>query len=172
VAAFTFSRKGDGGETSLLEGGRVSKASLRPEAYGTLDEAGSALGLARALTENGVILEIIGTVQNHLFLLGADLARAGAPAPPSGIASAHTLWLEEWIARLQDDAPMPSAFVCPGANAVSAAIDLGRTIIRRAERRVVALKEAGEFDNPGAHAYLNRLADLLFILARYAEKHG
>ncbi len=172
MGIFTFSKKGDRGQTSLLEGGRVSKASLRPEAYGTLDEAASALGLASALTENGIIREIIRTVQEHMLVLGAELACADASASPRGIETADIAGLEDWIFRLQEEVPIPRAFVYPGANAVSAAIDLGRTIVRRAERRTVALKEAGELDRPEIHAYLNRLADLLFTLARYAEKHG
>jgi cob(I)alamin adenosyltransferase len=172
VDVFAFSKKGDAGETSLLEGGRVSKASLRPETYGALDEASSALGLAKALTQNEVIREMIGVVQEDLLLLGAELACVDPQQTNYRIEGDRAERLEGWIARLQTEVPIPRCFIYPGENAAGAAIDLGRTIVRRAERRAVALKEAGELDHPEVHAYLNRLADFLFALARYAEKLG
>jgi cob(I)alamin adenosyltransferase len=169
MSAFTFSTKGDQGTTSLLNGERISKASLRPEAYGTLDEASSALGLAKALSGNKTMREMIQTVQEDLVVLGAQLSDT-APNPEYNIGSDRTQRLENWIAELQEDVPMPRRFVYPGENPASAAVDLARTIIRRAERRAMALKEAGELDSQEVHSYLNRLADFLFTLARYAEK--
>ena len=167
---FTFSKKGDEGETSLLTGERVSKASLRPETYGTLDEASSTLGLVKALTRNPKIKEMVETVQKDLLTLGAELAcETGKPAT-NKIEPDHTQRLEQWIRELQQEAPLPRQFIYPGANAVSAAADMARTIIRRAERRAVALKEARLIDREEIHSYLNRLADFLFVLARYAEK--
>lgn len=170
--AFTFSKKGDQGETSLLEGTRVSKASLRPEAYGTLDEASSALGLGKTLTANTSIREMILTVQEDLLLLGAQLSCESSGDTTYRIGTDRTARLERWIEDLQREVPLPREFIFPGGNSSSAAIDLARTIIRRAERRVVALKEAGELDSPEVHSYLNRLADFLFMLARYAGAKG
>lgn len=172
VDALVFSKKGDVGETSLLTGARVSKASLRPEAYGTLDEASSAMGMAKALTQNSLIKDKIGAVQKDLLLLGALLSCEGECPPEYRLESSRADQLEQWIRELQQEVPLPRQFVFPGANAVSAAVDLARTIIRRAERRCVALKESGDLDNPKVHAYLNRLGDFLFTLARYAEEKG
>ena len=169
---FVFSKKGDEGETSLLTGARVSKASLRPEAYGTLDEASSALGMAKAATQNSLIRDMIGTVQEDLLVLGAQLACEGEAGAEYRIEAARALRLERWIKDLQLEVPLPRHFVFPGANLVSAAVDLSRTIIRRAERRCVALRESGEIDNPEIHVYMNRLGDFLFALARYAEEKG
>jgi cob(I)alamin adenosyltransferase len=170
MSAFIFSKKGDHGTTSLLNGERISKASLRPEAYGTLDEASSALGLAKALSDNKTAQDMIQTIQEDLVVLGAQLSDT-AQNPQYAIGGERTQRLENWIAELQADVPMPRRFVYPGANPASAAVDLARTIIRRAERRAMALKEAGELDSPEVHSYLNRLADFLFTLARYAEKN-
>lgn len=172
MSVFTFSTKGDQGTTSLLSGQRVSKASLRPEAYGTLDEASSALGLAKVSTGNTSIREMIQAVQEDLLVLGAQLSMdSGSPPEPKyAIGTERTKRLEEWIASLQKEVPLPRQFILPGGNPASATIDLARTIVRRAERRTMALKEAGELDSPEAHAYLNRLADFLFTLARYAEQ--
>jgi len=170
VDVFTFSKKGDQGQTSLLTGGRVSKASLRPEVYGTLDEASSALGLAKVFTRDATIQEMIRTVQEDLVVLGAELSCEGVAEKQYRIGTERTARLEEWIERLQREVPLPRQFILPGGNPASAAIDLGRTIIRRAERRAVALRESGELDSPDVHSYLNRLADFLFTLARYAEQ--
>ena len=150
----------------------MSKASLRPEAYGTLDEASSAMGMAKAMTRNSSIKEMIGMVQQDLLVLGAELACESEGLADYRIEPSRTARLEQWIQELQQEVPLPRQFVFPGANAVSAAVDLARTIIRRAERRCVALKESGDLDNPEVHAYLNRLGDFLFTLARYAEEKG
>ena len=165
---FTFSKRGDEGQTSLLTGERVSKASLRPEAYGTLDEASSALGLARVFTGNERIRDMILAVQEDLLILGAELSCEGPGDERYRIGPEKTSRLEDWIRDLQAEVPVPRQFVYPGSNPASAVLDLARTIIRRAERRAVALREAGQLDSPGVHSYLNRLADFLFTLARYA----
>lgn len=170
MGVFTFSKKGDQGETSLLSGARVSKASLRPEAYGTLDEASSALGLAKVFTRNETMRMMIGTIQEDLLVLGAELACESHDKCEHFLRSDRAVRLEKWIVQLQEEVPLPRCFICPGGNAASAALDLARTIVRRAERRVMALKEAGLWVDEEVHAYLNRLADLLFTLARYAEK--
>ncbi len=168
MSTFKFSKKGDHGTTSLLTGERVSKASLRPEAYGTLDEASSALGLAKVFTQNETIQEMIQAVQEDLLVLGAQLSDPG-PEPKYTVDSERTARLEGWIAQLQQEVPIPRQFIFPGGNPTSASVDLARTIIRRAERRAMALKEAGEMNFPEVHSYLNRLADFLFTLARYAQ---
>lgn len=169
MSVFTFSKKGDQGTTSLLNGERVSKSSLRPEAYGTLDEASSALGLAKVFAQNAAIREMIQKVQEDLLLLGAQLSDP-CSTPEYTIGAEQTGRIETWIAQLQQEVPLPRQFIYPGGNPASASIDLARTIIRRAERRTMALKEAGEMDCPDVHIYLNRLADFLFTLARYAER--
>ncbi len=171
MSIFTFSKKGDKGTTSLLNGERVSKASLRPEVYGTLDEASSALGLAKVFTCSEGVREMIQTVQEDLLVLGAQLSDT-SPDPKYSVGTERADRLEQWIAKLQEEVPMPRQFIHPGGNPASASIDLARTIIRRAERRAAALKEAGELDTPEVHSFLNRLADFLFTLARYAEKKG
>lgn len=169
---FKFSQKGDQGETSLLTGERVSKASLRPETYGTLDEASSALGLVKAFTRNETIKEMVETVQKDLLTLGAELSCEEGKPVTTRIEPDRTACLERWIEQLQQEVPLPRKFIYPGANTVSAAADLARTIIRRAERRAVALREAGLLSHEEVHSYLNRLADYLFVLARYAESKG
>jgi cob(I)alamin adenosyltransferase len=169
MSAFIFSKKGDQGTTSLLTGERISKASLRPDAYGTLDEASSALGLAKTFTLNEAILEMIQAVQEDLLMLGARLSDT-APDSEYSIGTERIQRIEGWIVKIQEEVPMPHHFIYPGANSTSASIDLARSIIRRAERLATALKEAGKIDSPEVHSYLNRLADFLFVLARYAEK--
>jgi cob(I)alamin adenosyltransferase len=169
---FKFSKKGDQGKTSLLTGERVSKASLRPETYGTLDEASSALGLVKAFTRNKKIREMVESVQKDLLVLGAELSCESGKKKDCRIKRDRTLCLERWIEELQEEVPVPRHFIYPGENVVGAAVDLGRTIIRRAERRAVAMREEGLLDHEEVHSYLNRLADYLFVLARYAEEKG
>ena len=94
------------------------------------------------------------------------------PDPKYTIGIERTRRLEDWIAKLQEEVPVPRQFIYPGENSTSASIDLARTIIRRAERWTMVLKEAGELESPEVHSYLNRLADFLFILARYAGKRA
>lgn len=169
---FTFSKKGDQGETSLLIGGRVSKASLRPEAYGTLDEASSALGLAKVFTQNETIQKMIGAIQEDLLMIGAELSCEDPNGSKYCLEEDRTGRLERWIEELQAQVPLPRCFICPGGNPTSASVDLARTMVRRAERRVVAMKEADMLVRADVHAYLNRLADLLFTLARFADKQA
>lgn len=172
MEVFKFSTRGDRGETSLLTGQRVSKASCRPAAYGTLDEASSVLGLVKVFTENEKIREMAASIQEDLVLVGAELSCEGAADTKYRIDTDRTRCLEEWIAALQDEVPLPRQFVYPGGNPPSAFLDLARTVIRRAERNIVALRESGCEVRPELSSYMNRLADLLFTLARYAEKNG
>ena len=170
-----YTKRGDEGETGLLYGGRVSKADPRCEAYGTVDEAVSALGLARALTRNERLRDIIKDVQQELFTLGAELATD--PSQYSSLVEHFSIVTPEMVTRLENlideldqEITLPRAFIVPGASAASGALDLGRSILRRAERRVVALKEQGLLPNPRVLQYLNRLADLVFIMARYEDR--
>jgi cob(I)alamin adenosyltransferase len=169
-----FSKKGDTGETSLLGGQRVPKFDLRPETYGTLDEASSVLGVARGMTGNGKIKDIILQVQKDLLIMGSEMSTLTEDMGKlvCRIGAADTERIESLTDALQEEVPFPHEFVYPGKNVVSAQIDVGRTVIRRAERRAADLKHKGLLDNPEIHKYLNRLADMLFTLARYAEKRG
>lgn len=166
-----FSKKGDLGFTSLIGGERVSKADPRPETYGTIDEASSALGLARATALRPKTGPIILSIQKDLQILAAELATnpANSAKHPYSMNTAHVERLEKLIADLQKEITLPNEFILPGQTLSSAAIDLARTIVRRAERRAVYLFQEKIISNAQILAYLNRLADLLFTLARYEE---
>lgn len=171
-----YTRKGDDGTTSLWYGGRVDKSALRTEAYGTLDEACSALGTARALcTEDQAQLATdILTLQRDLFVAGAELATAPEAADRledgvSRITPEMTESLEPGIDRYMDQVELPPKFVIPGGNELSAHLDLARTIIRRAERRVVLIKLDGELASTEVISFLNRASDLCFAMARFAD---
>ncbi|MCX5829061.1 MAG: cob(I)yrinic acid a,c-diamide adenosyltransferase [Deltaproteobacteria bacterium] len=167
-----FSKKGDTGETSLLGGQRVPKFDPRPETYGVLDEASSVLGVARALTPDTKIKEIILSVQKDLLTMGAELSSLPGDIPNLAvrIGEGDAKRLEDLIDELQKNVTIPKVFIYPGDTVVSAQIDVGRTVIRRAERNTSRLKSQGLVDNPHIHEYLNRLADMLFVLARYEEQ--
>ncbi len=169
-----FSRKGDGGETSLLGGQRVPKYDARPETYGTLDEASSALGVARAATKNPNIKEIILSVQKDLLTMGAELSSQPEDIQKLGrrIGAGDVQRLEKIIDELQENITLKNEFIYPGETIISAQIDVARTIIRRAERKAARLKADGLVNNDEIHKYLNRLADMLFVLARYEEQKG
>jgi cob(I)alamin adenosyltransferase len=171
-----YTRKGDTGTTGLLYGGaRVSKADLRTDAYGTTDEAVSALGLARAaLAGNDRLTDLILRLQRELFVVGAELAtsvdRRGRLTPDATlVTAAMTTALEREIDALEADHPMPAEFVVPGESLAGAALDLARSTVRRAERRTVALTADGGLPDSQVVPYLNRLADLLFVMARAAD---
>ena len=163
--------KGDEGYTDLMGPERVPKYDLRPETYGTLDEASSALGLARALSGLEKTREILREVQHDLYLMMAEVA---TPLPqlekiPYRITAEQADRLDAMIRELEGLVEMPKAFVLPGASAASAAIDLGRTIVRRAERHAVELVHKEQMPPGNVLRYLNRLSSLLFVLARYEE---
>ena len=169
-----FSKKGDKGETSLLGGQRVPKFDPRPDTYGTLDEASSVLGVARAATGNQRIKEILLGVQKDLLTLGAVLSTLPEDLDKLkiGIGEPDVSRIETLIDDLQKNVTLKNEFIYPGETMVSAQIDVGRTIIRRAERKAAKLKADGLLDNEHVHQYLNRLADMLFTLARYEEQNG
>lgn len=168
-----YTGTGDDGSTGLLFGGRVSKADPVAEAAGAIDEAVAALGLARALSEEPALAAELLDLQRELFVVGADLATnptgRGRLEPGVSLVTADMVGrLEARIDELVAAHPLPNAFVVPGANPVSAAVDVGRSAVRRAERRVVALHDAGGSVNDDLRRYLNRLSDLLFVAARIA----
>ncbi len=161
---------GDDGTTGLLGGGRASKDDLRVEAYGTVDEASSAVGLAKALTGDARVREIAERLQRDLYRLGAELATNPAGAGRFGrMSEADVAELDRLLAGLEAEVTMPDGFILPGVTPASAALDLARTVVRRAERRCVTLIREGALDNPHARRYLNRLSLVLFVLGRYEE---
>jgi len=173
-----YTRKGDTGTTGLLFGGaRISKSDLRTDAYGTTDEAVSALGLARASlpgTDASALAELVLRLQRELFVVGAELAthverRGRLTDGTTRVTAEMVTALEHEIDALEADHPMPVEFVLPGESLAGAAIDLARTTVRRAERRAVALAADGGLPDSQVIPYLNRLADLLFVLARAAD---
>lgn len=171
-----YTRRGDDGTTGLLYGGRVEKDDLRTEAYGTVDEAVSALGLARAaLPEGSEWHDEVLERQRQLFVLGAQLATHLDHADRlsdgvSRMTEEMITGLEARIDELVERFPLPEAFVVPGATPAGAAIDLARTIVRRAERRVVAMQRADLLADDVPLRFLNRLSDELFVLARAVEE--
>ncbi len=166
-----FSKRGDKGETSLLGGQRIPKYDPRPDTYGTLDEASSSLGVARAMTENQKIKDIILEVQKDLLVMGAELSSLPEDLDKltRRIDEKDVSRIENIIDKLQKDVELPKEFIYPGKSIVSAQIDVARTIIRRAERKAVRLKKDGLIRSEQITKYLNRLADMLFTLARFEE---
>jgi cob(I)alamin adenosyltransferase len=168
-----YTKTGDDGTTGLLYGGRVPKDDPATEAYGTTDEAVAVLGLARSLVDDETLAADLLTLQRELFVVGADLATN--PRERRKLQEKVSLVTEDMVRRLEgriDDLvaqrPLPEVFVVPGANPASAALDVARSVIRRAERQVVSLeREAMRYVNPEVRRYLNRLSDLLFVLARW-----
>jgi len=172
-----YTRGGDGGQTSLGDGARVAKHDPRVAAYGTVDEANATIGLARLHTE-GALDAMLGRVQNDLFDLGADLCRpesvpgGGDPARSAlRINAAQVARLEAEIDAVNANMAELTSFVLPGGTPAAAYLHLARTVSRRAERDMTALAMA-ETVNPEAVRYINRLSDLLFVLARHANDDG
>jgi cob(I)alamin adenosyltransferase len=167
-----YTTTGDDGTTGMLYGGRVPKDDPVTEAYGTTDEAVAVLGLARSLSTDATIAQEILTLQRELFVVGADLAtnpaeRGKLEPGVSLVTVAMTERLERRIDALVAERPLPSFFVVAGANPASAALDVARATVRRAERAVVGLERGGREVNPEVRRYLNRLSDLVFVLARW-----
>jgi cob(I)alamin adenosyltransferase len=168
-----YTRGGDKGETSLGDGSRVPKQSLRVEAYGTVDEANAAIGLAR-LYADGDIDATLARIQNDLFDLGADLCTPEDGRRAAGalrIVAAQVERLEREIDAMNAALRPLDSFILPGGSAAAAHLHLARTVTRRAERLVCALA-AVETVNPEAVKYLNRLSDHLFVLGRRVNDNG
>lgn len=162
-----YTRTGDQGETGLFGGKRVSKASLRIEAYGTVDELNSLLGLVAAEAKDAQIKTLLERIQNELHIVEAELANPSESAGPR-IQAQHVTALETQCDLLEAELPPLKRFILPGGSRLGAQLHLARTVARRAERRVVALATK-EAVNPELIKYLNRLSDLLFLLARTAN---
>jgi cob(I)alamin adenosyltransferase len=170
--------KGDDGTTGLLYGGRIAKDDPRTEAYGTVDEAVAALGLARAeLNEAGLeeLAESVLRWQRELFVVGADLAtapdkRARLEDGVTRVSEAMLKGVEVELALWEAAVEMPHEFIVPGETRASAALELARAVLRRAERRAIAAERAAPSGSAWIVPYLNRLADLLWVLARAAEQ--
>ena len=170
-----YTRTGDKGSTRLATGQTVSKSDQRVETYGSVDETNACIGLARIHT-TGDFDALLARLQNELFDLGADLATPAKPDEAPGAAlrilDSQVDRLEREIDDLNDQLPPLTSFVLPGGTQAAAALHLARTVCRRAERDAVRLTEAGEQVSGPAMRYLNRLSDLLFVAARFANDKG
>lgn len=168
-----YTRGGDAGETSLGDGARVSKSSTRVAAFGTVDEANSAVGIAR-LHATGDADAMLGRIQNDLFDLGADLCtpeEENPKYPPLRISDRQVERLEHEIDAMNEKLAPLDSFILPGGSPAAAYLHLARTVARRAERLIVELA-AAEPVNPAAVRYANRLSDHLFVLSRHLNEDG
>ena len=170
-----YTRTGDDGTTSLVGGGRVSKHARRPSAFGEVDELNSVLGLARLHCQDSDRLQAldrqIARIQNDLFDLGADLATVDETAPALRITQAQVVRLEQEIDIVNSNLQPLTSFILPGGKPLAAWLHLARTVARRAERRMTELA-VEEPVNEAAMQYINRISDLLFVLARHANDDG
>jgi len=165
-----YTRTGDTGETSLFDNTRVSKADARVDAYGEVDELNACLGAARAAGLDAELSGLLAEIQKELFAIGARLAdpshRIAARVTKADVVGAQVARLETTIDRLEGELPALRRFILPGGAAPGAVLHLARTVCRRAERRVIALPTPVD---PVVVVYLNRLSDLLFVMARVAN---
>ena len=169
-----YTRGGDKGETSLGDGERTPKFHIRVKAFGGIDEANAALGVALLNIEDPEVRSVLSAVQNDLFDLGADLCvpeRPGAARSRLRVTAKQVETLEQHIDRFNESLSPLTSFILPGGSAASAYLHLARAIVRRAERDVVELA-AQEAVNEEALKYVNRLSDLLFVLCRYLNERG
>lgn len=169
-----YTRTGDEGQTSLGDGTRLPKYHPRVAAYGSIDEANSAIGVANLHVSDPEALQVLRHIQNDLFDVGADLCRPekpGASAATLRISDAQVNWLENQIDRFNASLAPLESFVLPGGSPASAYLHLARAITRRAERDVVQLS-SDEAVNPAVLRYINRLSDFLFVLARFLNDKG
>jgi cob(I)alamin adenosyltransferase len=169
-----YTRGGDDGTTGLLYGGRVDKSDLRTESYGAVDEAVAALGMARAVIADRVLADLVLGLQRELFVVGSELAteprnahrlQPGLTKVTAEMVDRLEALIDDYTARIR----MPEEFIVPGEDQGSAFLDFARAVVRRAERHTVALERAAGLVDREAVRYLNRLADLVFVLARYEE---
>lgn len=165
-----YTATGDDGTTGLLGEGRVKKHHPRPEAYGAVDEAQTAMGLARAQMQDREAAQIVLRAQRDLYQVMAELASTKEAAPRfRTIGSDQVKWLEEQTDQYGARLELPREFVVSGDSLPGAALDFARTVARRAERRVVRLIDEGMVENVWLMRYLNRLSSLLFVMARYED---
>jgi cob(I)alamin adenosyltransferase len=169
-----YTRGGDDGTTGLLYGGRVDKSDPRTEAYGTTDEAVAALGMARVFIADSLLADLVLRLQRELFVVGSELAtatenshklRPGVTKVTAEMVDGLEEVIDDYVGRIR----MPEEFIVPGESRGSSFLDFARTVIRRAERQTVAMERAGLLSDREVVRYLNRLADLVFVLARYEE---
>jgi cob(I)alamin adenosyltransferase len=165
-------KKGDRGFTGLLGGRRVPKYHLKPETYGTLDELNSFLGMARANSKDKKVRTVLFTIQNHLFIIGSELALSGGDR--NFLKGEVTQKEVDWLSRLSMDfetllKPEPG-FIIYGETQISSILDVARAVSRRVERQVAKMKSKKMLHNLKILEYLNRLSDVLYLLARYEEK--
>jgi cob(I)alamin adenosyltransferase len=169
-----YTRGGDRGETSLGDGARTPKFHIRVKAFGGIDEANAAIGVALLHIDDSEVRSILSVVQNDLFDLGADLCVPESPGSTRSrlrVSAKQVETLEHHIDRINEALSPLTSFILPGGTAASAYLHLARTIVRRAERDVVELA-AHETVNEEALKYVNRLSDLLFVLCRYLNERG
>jgi cob(I)alamin adenosyltransferase len=169
-----YTRTGDEGKTSLGDGSRLPKFHLRVTAYGSIDEANSVIGVAILHVVDPKVVQLLRHIQNDLFDVGADLCRPERPdaeKPSLRITEEQVTWLENQIDRFNADLEPLNSFVLPGGSPASSYMHHARTVTRRAERDVVRLF-ADEPLNPAVLHYVNRLSDLLFVLARFLNDKG
>ena len=176
-----YTKSGDFGQTRLGDGSTRPKNDARVEAYGSIDELNACLGQALETTlqareqtkeEAEALRDLLGRIQNHLFDLGSDLCRPESDDKTNRFPERHSLWLEKEIDRYNDTLAPLENFILPGGNKLGCALHVARTVARRAERRVIALAETEQGLSQGIRLYLNRLSDLLFVLARVANGKG
>lgn len=167
-----YTRKGDDGETDLRSGERVSKSSRRIEAYGTVDEANGRVGSAAARVDDEDVLDALETVQNGLFKTQADLANTDKDEEDPRVTDADVERVEALIDAFDDELEPLTNFILPGGSHAGAALHEARSVVRRAERRVVALAEESGTDENEVLNYLNRVSDLLFVLARVVNSRA
>lgn len=168
-----YTRAGDDGSTGLLGSGRVSKASARVEAYGCVDELNAALGVARATDAQRWFEAELALIQPQLFTLGAELATVDPHllGRMPRVGESDVTRFEQWIDRMEAELPPLRNFVLPGGSPLAAQLHVARTICRRAERRTIALSAHEPLEGPLVK-YLNRLSDLLFVMARLANRRA
>ena len=166
-----YTGTGDDGYTGVLGRERVPKYSARPESYGTVDEASAFLGLARAQSKDPRIATILLAIQRDLYAMMADLATLPETATRGPWLSEDRLpWLEQMTDELGSEVELPRAFIIPGDSIAGAALEVARTVVRRAERLVTRLTHDGELRDETAMRYLNRLSSLLFVMGRIEDK--
>jgi cob(I)alamin adenosyltransferase len=169
-----YTRTGDRGETGLFDGTRVPKSDARVDAYGEVDELNALVGVVRAGRPDADIDEALGRLQRDLFALGARLAdpaeRIADRVSKASLTTEDVTRLETWIDRFEADLPPLRRFILPGGSAPGATLHLARTVCRRAERRIVGL--GPDAVDPVLVAYVNRLSDLLFVMARLVNKRA
>jgi cob(I)alamin adenosyltransferase len=168
--ASVSTKRGDGGQTSLVGGVRISKSNRRVEAYGTIDELNSVMGFARSICEDAEVCELVKNIQRELFVVGSSLATApDSQKRPSSVTTEMVDALTAQVHQIENTEEILFDWSLPGEHKVSAAFDMARTVCRRAERNIVCLTESGEQIEPNILPYVNRLSDLLWLLGRLLE---